>query len=116
MKPGDIILVEFPRADLVKGKLRPALVLALMPGRHEDVFLAMITSKTHQVVVGFDILFSENDPKFVATGLKSTSLVRLTRLATVEKRIIVAKLGEIDRGKLNVIYDRLINLIVKLKT
>ena len=115
MKPGDIILVEFPKTDLTKGKLRPALVLALMPGRHGDALLAMISSKTHQFVVGFDILISETDPGFSTTGLKSTSVIRLTRLATVEKRLIVAKLGEIDRRRLVTIYDRLINLMESLK-
>ena len=29
MKPGDIVLIRFPRADLKAGKLRPALVLAI---------------------------------------------------------------------------------------
>lgn len=32
MKPGDIVLIRFPQADLQVGKLRPALVIALAPG------------------------------------------------------------------------------------
>jgi mRNA interferase MazF len=45
MKPGDVVLLRFPQTDLQAGKLRPALVLALAPGRHADVLLAMITSR-----------------------------------------------------------------------
>jgi len=86
-----------------------------MSGRHEDIFLAMISSKTHQFVVGFDVLISENDPDFSITGLKSTSVIRLTRLATVEKHIIIAKLGKINRDRLITIYNRLINLMESLK-
>jgi len=115
MKPGDIILTEFPKTDFSKGKLRPALVFALMPGRYEDALLAMISSKTHQFVVGFDVLIRENDSAFSQTGFMSTSVIRLSRLATVEKRIIVAKLGEVDRDRLTVIYDRLINWMESLK-
>ena len=115
MKPGDIILVEFPRTDFIKSKLRPALLLALMPGRHEDALMAMITSRTHQFVVGFDVLIRKSDPLFAKTGLKSTSVIRLTRLATVEKRIIVAKLGEVDKNQMETIYNRLISMFEKLK-
>lgn len=42
MKPGDIVLSRFPHADLKIGKLRPALVIAVAPVRHEDVLLAQI--------------------------------------------------------------------------
>ncbi|RME40829.1 MAG: type II toxin-antitoxin system PemK/MazF family toxin, partial [Caldilineae bacterium] len=37
MKSGDIVLLRFPQADLAEGKLRPALVVALAPGRHPDL-------------------------------------------------------------------------------
>ncbi len=37
MKPGDVVLVRFPQADLQGGKLRPALVLAVAPARLNEV-------------------------------------------------------------------------------
>ena len=36
MKPGDIVLIRFPQADLKSGKLRPALIIAISPSRHRD--------------------------------------------------------------------------------
>jgi mRNA interferase MazF len=33
MKPGDIVLIRFPQADLKSGKLRPALIIAISPSR-----------------------------------------------------------------------------------
>ena len=61
MKPGDLVLVPFPQADAQAGKLRPALVLAIAPGRHKDILLAMITSRDYQVVPGYDeIRFNGN--------------------------------------------------------
>ena len=115
MNPGDIVLVAFPRVDLVHGKLRPALVIALMPGRHEDVLVAMISSKTHQLIAGFDELIAESDSDFAVTGLKKTSVIRLSRLATVERNIIPAKLGEIHDARMAVIYERLISLLESQK-
>lgn len=53
MKPGDIVLIRFPQADLEAGKLRPALVLAIAPGRHSDVLLAFITSRAYQEIPNF---------------------------------------------------------------
>ena len=41
MKAGDIVLIRFPQADLVTGKLRPALTLAVAPGSHADLLLAL---------------------------------------------------------------------------
>ncbi len=54
MKSGDIVLLRFPQADLAEGKLRPALVVALAPGRHPDLLLALITSRTYQEIPDFD--------------------------------------------------------------
>ena len=34
MKPGEIVLIRFPQTDLTAGKLRPALIVAIAPGRH----------------------------------------------------------------------------------
>jgi mRNA interferase MazF len=50
MKPGDIVLVRFPHTDLQQGKLRPALVVALTPGRHADTLLALVTSRVDQAI------------------------------------------------------------------
>jgi mRNA interferase MazF len=54
MKPGDVVLVRFPQTDMQAGKLRPALVLAIAPGRHADVLLAMITSRLYQATSRLD--------------------------------------------------------------
>jgi hypothetical protein len=45
-----------PRLNLQIGKLRPAPVVAIAPGRYADVLLALISSRTHQAVPEFDEL------------------------------------------------------------
>lgn len=95
MKPGDIVLIRFPQADLKAGKLRPALVVAIVPGRHEDVLLALITSRVHQAVPDFDEIIETDDRAFAQTGLKMRSVIRLGRLATVDVSVVNARLGEV---------------------
>jgi len=109
MKPGEIVLIRFPQTDLEAGKLRPALVLAIAPGRHPDVLLSLITSRAYQEIPDFDEVIEPSDPDFAASGLKARSIVRLSRLASVEESVINARLGKIAPARLNRIKERLID-------
>lgn len=111
MKAGDIVLIRFPQADLIEGKLRPALVLAVAPGNHPDLLLSLITSRDYQAVPQFDEIIDPADDDFKASGLKSRSIVRLARLTSVESAIISARLGNISRERLLVIKSRLVKWI-----
>ena len=109
MKSGDIVLVRFPQADLTTGKLRPALVVAIAPSRHSDLLLALISSRIHQAIPNFDDIIDISDADYLVTGLKVTSVIRLSRLATVEPSIISARLGNISQERLKRIKTKLIN-------
>ncbi len=113
MKTGDIVLIRFPYTDLKAGKLRPALVLATAPGRHADLLLALITSRTYQAVPDFDELITENDQDFGESGLKTRSIIRLARLTTVESSIINARLGSISAKRLKNVKSRLTKWLEK---
>ncbi len=107
MKPGDVVLIRFPQTDLQTGKLRPALVLALAPGRHADALLAMITSRAYQETPDFDEAIDPSDADFSASGLKARSVVRLARLVSVEETVVNARLGEISSERLSRVKKRL---------
>lgn len=107
MKPGDIVLIRFPQADLRLGKLRPALVVAVAPGPHTDLLLALITFRTYQAVPGFDEIIARSDADYATTGLKVDSVVRLARIATVAPSVINARLGNISSERLQEIRHRL---------
>lgn len=108
MKPGDIILIRFPQADLKQGKLRPALVIAIAPGRHPDLLLALVSSRIDQSTAGFDEIIDLVDPDYIATGLKVASIVRLGRLASVESSVVNGRLGSISSERLIQIKNRLV--------
>jgi len=107
VKAGDTVLIRFPHADLGAGKLRPALVVATVPGRHMDLLLALITSRLYQAVPDFDEIIAEDEADFRSSGLKTRSVIRLTRLATVDSAIINARLGKISSERLDKIRARL---------
>ena len=107
MKPGDIVLIRFPQTDLQRGKLRPALILAVAPGHHADLLLALISSRTYQAVPQFDEIIDPADLDYADTGLKAQSVVRLARLACVEDSVISARLGSISPQRLQKVKKRL---------
>jgi mRNA interferase MazF len=58
--PGQIVLFRFPQADLISGKLRPALLIQRLPGPYEDWLICMISSQTHQFIPAFDEMVEED--------------------------------------------------------
>lgn len=108
MKPGDLVLIRFPQTDLGAGKLRPALVVALTPGRHTDVLLALVTSRDSQAIPNFDEVIQPTDPDFLLSRLKTRSVIRLARLATVDPAVVEARLGSISPDRLRHIRSRIV--------
>lgn len=96
MSPGTLALLRFPHTDLSPGKPRPVLLLAPTPGPYEDWLVAMVSSQLDQAVSGLDEVILETDPDFPGTGLKRSSVVRLSRLAVVDKGLLLGKLGDLS--------------------
>lgn len=98
---GQIVLFPFPQTDLQVGKRRPALLIAPLPSGHGDWLVCMMSSQTRQQVSGIDDLVSVADTDFVQSGLKTDTLIRLTRLAVVNDSIFTGTIGEINSNRLN---------------
>lgn len=108
---GDIILVPFPFTDLSGQKNRPALVVSASRGA-EDVIVAFISSRAGNIRT-FDIPLKRSDKSFVRTGLKVESVVKVSKIATLEKKIILGELGVID-SKIQKEVDRKLKMLFKL--
>ena len=106
-RAGQIILFRFPRADLIPGKPRPALLLGQLPGPFGDWLICMISSRKQQCVEGFDEIIRRDDPDFVQSGLKAPSLIRVGRLAVVDERLLLGAIGDIAPERLTRIKSRL---------
>lgn len=107
-----IVLVPFPFDDLVSSKVRPAVCLTNPIGEHEHIILAFITSRVITFPSATDLIIDRHDPDFEQTGLRVSSMLRLHRLMTVTKILIVRELGllppdlcaQVDQ-KLHILFD-----------
>ena len=111
IKEGKIILFNFPQTDNNAGKLRPALIIRSLPGSYDDWLICMITTQLNHKIVGFDEIIHSNDPDFIHSGLKGTSLIRVTRLAVVSQKIFSGVIGNIHRGRLDRIRSNICHWI-----
>ncbi len=111
-KSGQIVLFKFPQTDLVVGKLRPALLIAPLPSDYDDWLVCMLSSRSRQTIDGIDELISTSDADFSATGLKSETVVRLTRLAVVADSVFVGTIGELAETRMQTLKSRLADWIV----
>jgi len=89
---GKIVLVPFPFTDLTAAKLRPALVLF---ETERDVVVAFISSRLPEEPSPPEIVVEKNHQEFRQTGLKQSSVIRLDKVATIVKGLVVGEIGEI---------------------
>ena len=94
MKPGDVVLVRFPFADLATAKKRPALVLArtTRSPRNRLATLAMITSQIEALRLDGDVTLTDWKP----SGLLHPSLLRLAKVATVDEDLVDRTIGKLS--------------------
>ena len=92
MAKGDIVLITFPFTDLSGSKLRPAVVLA---GTNASLTVCFITSQ-----IGWqeptDVSIQPNS----ANGLRKQSLIRTSKIATLDKILAKGLLGKLSQSEL----------------
>jgi mRNA interferase MazF len=102
---GDIVVIPFPFSDLSQSKRRPTLALAPLEG--DDVILCQITSKS----IKDNYAISLDDADFESGGLKQASNIRPNRLFTADTHIILYRVGNIKKVKLNQLVQSIIEII-----
>jgi len=107
IEEGQIVLFAFPQTDHSAGKLRPALVIRSCPGPHEDWLICMISSQLDRTLAGIDEVVRTTDTDFAQTGLKLTSVIRITRLAVVASNLLQGTIGTLSTSRLTGIRRRL---------
>ncbi len=100
MIKGDIVLIPFPFTDFTGSKLRPAVVLVV---NDYDLTVSFITTQLKWTAkTDIELLPSSEN------GIKKISVLRLSKIATVEKLLAVGKIGELGQKKM-------LELNIKLK-
>src|SRR2546425_7873197 len=96
-KAGDIVIAPFTHTDLTEGKNRPVLLLARLPNFEGDWLGCMITSQLHHFSESIDVTISESDPDFNASSLKTSSLIRVTRLMVIAEDQMTGGIGAVSK-------------------
>jgi mRNA interferase MazF len=94
MRAGDIVLVRFPFSDLESSKKRPALLLSTseLTPKVGLLTIAMITSKIEGLKIAGDFRIKS----WKNAGLLHESVVRLSKIATIEKELALKRLGRLQ--------------------
>lgn len=109
---GDVVLTRFPFTDLTGASQRPAIVVS--QGQiGQDVVLAAISSVVRGASVPTDYTVDLTHPEFPLTGLRVTSVIRMHKLAAVERSVIVRRLGRLG-PQLQTEADRLLRVVLGL--
>jgi mRNA interferase MazF len=106
MEKGDIILIPFPFTDLSGNKNRPALVLV---SGEIDITVAFISTQI-KWKEETDVILKPTRKN----GLKKESIIRLSKIATIDKDLALGLIGQIDKESISLINQNLIK-ILKLK-
>ena len=91
--PGEVVLVSFPFSDTTETRRRPALVL--LDTGDDDILVARVTSQAGRDQ--FDIVLVQ----WREAGLLLPSIVRVHKLATLEKGIVQRRLGTLTNDDWN---------------
>ena len=111
MRPGEVYLARFPFGDVPGMKLRPVLLLTGSIGSVPEVLVAYISSITSPQLLPTDLVIDPSEPQSRATNLKTTSTLRLHKLATIHVSSPARYLGNVDSATLIVIASKLRSLL-----
>jgi len=96
MVPGEIHRADFPFGAGGGMKLRRVLLLTGPVGTVPEVLAAYISSVQPPSFLPSDILLDPRTADHAATNLKTISVLRLHKLATIHQRSVVRRLGQIS--------------------
>lgn len=104
-KKWEVILVPFPFTDLSSTKRRPALVVSPDSyNQNRDLVIAYLTSQLNTSARLGDYKLQ----KWRESNLPKPSMVRM-KFATIEKSIVIKKIGELESIDYEKIEENIIN-------
>ncbi len=96
MNRDEIHLASFPFGGAAGMKVRPVLLLTGPIGSVPEVLVAYISSVVPTEFLPTDIVLDPTTPEHASTMLKTRSVLRLHKLATLHARNVVRRLGTLS--------------------
>ena len=98
---GDVVITLFPFADGLESKRRPALVCSGPWRVKKSIEVCWISMITTTVLKGWPGDIDIGDLK--TAGLPRSSIVRVLKVACIDTRNIIKKVGKLDRETLQAV-------------
>ncbi len=95
-----IYLVQFPFSEKQSTKVRPALALSEKIGAFDHIIFAFISSQISENQSEFEIQLSE-------TCLLRDSVLKLEKLVSLPKELVMKELGELNDSNKNTVKNKL---------
>ncbi len=96
MKTGDIILVPFPFSDLLRKKVRPAVVIASTKDKYEDIIVSAVRSVIPSKLSANEFVLMPTK----INKLRAKSVVKVDRIVTMKRDHIITALGRLSLSEL----------------
>lgn len=106
---GDVVVLPFPFTDLSFAKKRPALILANLVG--DDYIMLQITSKNIYDAYAIPLLTTD----FSYGSLHQDGNIRPNKIFTLDKKLILYKIGHLNNAKLSECINAISDIISKGK-
>ena len=111
MNRDEIHLASFPFGGSAGMKLRPVLLLTGPIGSVPEVLVAYISSVVPSALLPTDIVLDPVTAQHASTMLKTRSVLRLHKLATVHARNLIRRLGTLSHATSGEVKERLRSLL-----
>jgi mRNA interferase MazF len=107
---GEILLISFPFSDLTTAKQRPVLVLSKKNHNDSsnDFICCGMTSNLENK--SYSILLDRSDIQ--QGSIPKTSRIKFNKIFTLEKSLVIKKLGKVDHKKLKQVQKALSELLM----
>jgi mRNA interferase MazF len=107
VNPGDVVLIPLPQVGSAAAKLRPALLLAALPGPYQNLLLCGVSTQLQNLQANWDELVQASDQDFASSGLHRPSAIRLSYLYAADPSEVAGVIGQIDPSRLQRLRQRI---------
>lgn len=108
-KQGEIILTRFPYSNFEQFKIRPALVLSTQTiHKFNDIIILGITSQKLDDTK-FEVEITNQD--LLKGSLPKKSFIRISKITTLEKSLILKKVAFISKNKQNEVLEKISKML-----
>lgn len=107
MNAGDIVLISLPQAGGGAAKLRPALLLTLLPGPYQNLLLHGVSTQLQHAQANWDGMIQASDPDYASSGLHRPTIIRLSYLYAADSGEVSGVIGQVDASRLERLCQRL---------